>query len=214
MKAINDASPKEYQGPKEIKQFVDKYYDDIVKCAKLLESEPTTIKKTDIKMIIRVAIAYFGIPILAGILAYAGTLVGVGGAAVLSIGVAGAGMAIAGLSAIVSVISGIFAIVSGAMYLVIRYGRKTNDAKAIAELSKIGNAMKKAQNQKDMPREYKNKITDLLDAISSAEIEMSKRVVTATANESYTDAKLKIYDACMNGIITESQKDKLLAEFE
>ena len=61
-------APFEYQGPKEIKEYIDIYYDDIVKCSKLMESEPYNIRSNDIKIIIRVLVGFFFFFILGGIM--------------------------------------------------------------------------------------------------------------------------------------------------
>ena len=52
LKAIKDASPKEYDGPKEVKDFVDKHYDEIVKCANILEKEGKDLEKDSYRYLI------------------------------------------------------------------------------------------------------------------------------------------------------------------
>lgn len=181
---IKKAKPKDYDGPEEVKKFVDKYYDDIVACAELVEKEPDKLRKNEVHAGIATAAGLFTsyLTALAGIKSF--ILFGAGfGGMILSI---------------------IFACITS----IIAYCRQSNDIKASDELAKVREALKKADTSK-LPKEYKNKIADIVTSIDDAETEISTRVKVAKES---TDMRLKIYEACLAGEITESQRDDLLSK--
>ena len=86
--------------------------------------------------------------------------------------------------------------------------RISNDIKASDELVKVRDALNKLDT-KNLPEEYKNKITDIINAINDADTEISARF-NAVAKESVIDMKLKIHEAFEFGNITEFERDTLL----
>lgn len=187
IKEIKDAKPKSYNGPIEIKNFIDKYYNEIIKISKMAEKEPKDIRSSDIKIA-------------------AGTIVSI---------VAGFGLMMAYAFSALEIMplfyaSGIVAILSiviDTVYPLIKAVRINNDIKATDDLSKIRDALNKLDTAK-LPEQYKNKIADVVEAINDADTEISTRF--KVAKESVINEKLKIYEAHVSGQITESQRDELL----
>lgn len=185
LKAIKDARPGEYDGPEEVKKFVDKYYNDIVKCAKIAEKEPSEIKETEIRTLSH-------------------TLTGVVIAAVVlfSSGVAMAGVAF-GLM--------IFYILSGlttALSTIVK--RKNVNSDVVSDLSKIKKSLKRIDASK-LDKESQKKLSKMITSIEDAEVESDRK---EKVRKESVDLKLKVYDACMMGEITESERDMLLMEIE
>lgn len=187
LKEIKDAKPKEYDGPKEVKDFVDKYYKDIVACAELAEKEPGNIRKAEIHSVVGCITGY-----VAGFAAFCSSVT-VGGT--IGIGLLAGGW-----------VGMILAILGSAISTIVLACRSNDDIKATDELAKIRSALKKIDTSK-LPKEYKNKIADIITSIDDAETEISSRLKVTKES---TDMQLKIYEACMDGKITEAERDKLL----
>jgi hypothetical protein len=188
IKEIKDAKPKDYDGPEATKKFVDKYYNDIVNCAKILETEPDKLRKNEVTMCVASIVGILGyLPLMliedAGLVA-AGTALSIG-----------TGLFILG------------AFVLPTIHVIISYVRKSDDIKASDDLAKVRTALKKVDTVK-LPKEYQNKITDCLTAIDDAETEISSRV--KVSKESVMDIRLSIYEKAMTGEISESDRDMLL----
>lgn len=192
LKEIKDAKPKEYDGPEAVKKFVDKYYDEIIKCSNMAEKEPSDLRSNEVKVYVGYIVSVVG--------GFATCIASIPAEAALGIGAA---------SAIASVGMGIVlvgSIITGITHPVISYLRKSTDIKATDDLAKIRSALKRVDTSK-LSKEYKNKVSDIITSIDDAETEISSRLKVTKES---TDMQLKIYEACMDGKITEAERDKLL----
>ena len=52
LEEIKDSKPKEYNGSEEVKKFVDKNYDTVMKVSDILEKEPSELKKNEYKLVV------------------------------------------------------------------------------------------------------------------------------------------------------------------
>jgi len=67
IKNIRDNKPSQYSDDKEVIEFVDKNYDDIIKASDILEKEPDKLRKTDVGFLIRITIEFIGFIGLTGV---------------------------------------------------------------------------------------------------------------------------------------------------
>lgn len=185
LKEIREAKPKTYSGPEDVKKFVDDHYDEIVKISKIAEKEPKDIRDSEIKT----TVGYI-VSVLSGI-------------GIMILGAAKNSFILGG----VGIIPGILGTLFVSIYPLIKAVRISNDIKASDELIKVRDALSKLDT-KNLPKEYKNKIVDIINAINDADTEISARF--RVAKESVIDMKLKIHEAFEFGNITESERDTLL----
>ena len=192
IKEIKKKKPSEYDGPEEVKKFVDANYDDIVKTTEILENEPDELRKNQLISAASTVIGLLGM--------YAG--MGIGLASITT------GALFFGLS---------FALfLAGALVSpLITYARASSDRKAMDELSKVRDALTKVRNKtgNKLPTPLRNKITDLVTKIDDAETEMNARLKSVGANESTDeslDNRLAIYESAYAGDISEEDRDELL----
>lgn len=186
LKEIREAKPKSYSGPEDVKKFVDDHYDEIIKISKIAEKEPKDIRDSEIKT----TIGYI-VSVLSGI-------------GIMTLGAAKNSFILGGAGIIPGILGTLFV----SIYPLIKAIRINNDIKASDELVKVRDALNKLDT-KNLPEEYKNKITDIINAINDADTEISARF-NAVAKESVIDMKLKIHEAFEFGNITESERDTLL----
>ena len=159
---IKDSKPKEYDGPEEIKDFVDKNYDTIMKVAKILEDEPKNLKKPNV---LTALLAIIGlIPIIGSLIALA--------------------MEIATLSAFIGYLFGMIIL---CITQALEWFRLNDDQEVYNNLIKIRGALKKVEDKKGLDEKTRNKIKDMIQAINDAEDEISTRVKT-TVRESVLEA--------------------------
>lgn len=157
LEKIKKAKPKEYDGPEETKAFVDKNYDDLIKCANILEKEPEKIRWQDIKAAIIFSCGIIGSIILVPVVPIVGIL-----------------------GYIISVL------VIPTIWVIIKWLRNNADIENINNLTKIKESLNKLESKKKLPEKYKNKISDLISAIDDAEtsvrakLKVSKESVTET----------------------------------
>ena len=187
LEEIKKERPSEYDGPEEVKKFVDKNYEDIVKCANLLEKEPEKLRKDDIALLITLVPRFYG-----------GLLAMPAGAVIAETSLTG-GIAV--------VVAGVILLVSLIVQAVLGYIRTSKDKKAMDELVKIKGSIKKASNL-NLPEEDRKKIEKTLRAIEDAETSVMSRMKMIKESE---DLKLEIFEAAEAGKITEEQKKNLLA---
>lgn len=181
VKEIKKEKPREYDGPEEVKKFVDKHYDDIIKASEIIEKEPEKLRRNEVTYLITMITS---------------TILSIAVTALLP------GFEIAGL-----VLFMIGDFVAPTVITIINYVRQSHDIKVADDLNKISSALKKL-NSKKLDKDTQNKISDLITAISDAETEISKRM--KVTNESVNELKLSIYEKCAYGEITESERDILL----
>lgn len=144
LKDINKTKPDKWDGPKEVKQWVDKYYDDIVKIAEILETEPEDMHKEDIRNAVIMIIA-----IITGYIACLSVITG-----------------------FIWIVTYLIGTVVACVYAIMRYIRVKDDKSAIVHLGKIKEAMKKLK-EKTMDNETKRKISKSIQKIEDAEAEMT-----------------------------------------
>ena len=144
---IRQTKPDEYDGPEEVKKYIDKNGEDLISAARLLEQEPEKLRKSEIKWLIGVVIAWIGA--FAGIVAEAAFFVPIVGAM---------------LMVVISII-----------HIVITYARTNADTSVSNDLSKIRSSLKKIDSSK-LPEDYKKKISKIVTAIDDAETEISDRI--------------------------------------
>ena len=145
LKKIKDTKPEEYSGPEEVKEYVDKYYDKIVKISKILEEEPRKISKATWKWLIGSVIAI---------------IVGVAAMIIFPMGVVED----------IAMYTGILALVSLFIGWVPIYMRVQNDYNGVKDLIKIKKALQKLDKIK-LPENYKKKISALISKIDDVENE-------------------------------------------
>lgn len=187
LEEIKKERPSEYDGPEEVKKFVDKNYEDIVKCANLLEKEPEKLRKDDIVFLVTIIPRFYG-----------------------GLGVIAASAFVIETSlpaAIAVIVAGVVMLASLAVQVVLRYIRANKDEKAMDELVKIKGSIKKVSNL-NLPEEDKKKIEKTLRSIEDAETSVMARMKMIKESE---DMKLEIFEAAEAGKITEEQKKNLLA---
>lgn len=142
LKKIKDASPKEYDGPKEVKEYVDKHYDEIVKCANILEKEGKDLEKDSIRYLCSACSMMIG------------PLVGLLAPSIGSIAIIG------------TILGFIWYIVETIALCV----RASHDEKAAQELQKIRIALRKVKDNKKVDEKSRNKISDMIAAIDNASV--------------------------------------------
>ena len=188
---IKKAKPSEYSDDKEIKEYVDKHYNDIMKISGLLEKEPDKLRKSDIR--------YMVTYVAENIASVVGFVVGV---------------SMPGVGPTVMAVTfgpALFTLLHSALRVIVMSVRKSDDIKVSDDLAKIRTALKKVDVKK-LPKEYAKKISDMLVAIDDAETEINSRV--KVTNESTDDIRLSIYEKEMNGEITMTERDALLQYLE
>lgn len=165
LKEIKDAKPKDYDGPEATKKFVNRYYDDIVKAARILEKEPNELQSNEVKALVGYFLSFIG--------GYAASGVGAltGSAALVSGGIAAMMLGI------------IFAIV----YSICAYYRQRHDREGADQLAKIRRALKKVDPKK-LPEAQRHKLDDCLEAIDDAETAISARIKVANESTSIMGA--------------------------
>lgn len=184
LKEIKDTKPSEYDGPAEIKKYVDKNYADIEKICKILEKEPAEIRKTDIT---------FAVSWVSGFLVYCGSIIAVpfAGAAALTL----------------AVISAIWVYVTPVIWLIISYIKQGNMRDASKDLDKIRRSLIKCKSS-DLPKEYEKKVNTLITVIDDAQTEVSSKV---RLTKESVQARLDVYDSFERGEISEADKRYYLA---
>lgn len=184
---IKEAKPGQSDTPDSVKEFVDKYYDDIVKASKVLEKEPDKLTKSDIIDAIGYVVAYIG----------------------------GYGVIIAGLSAgtvpaiILSIIGAGLIIVASIVSMVITWVRRNNDVTVVKNLTKIKAALQKLDTKK-LPADTKKKVEKLIEKINDAETDIYAKFKNVKESTKVDPEILAIYEACQAGTITEDQREELI----
>lgn len=191
LKKIKKEKPAEYAGPEELKEFIDKYYDDIDTAADLLEKEPEDLRKNEIRSLV------------SSIVGMLGWCTGVGIATGASVVYGG----------IIMSISWIFILIYPMVQSIITYCRTCNDRKSMDELTKVRDALKKVDTSK-APKDVKNKVSDLIAKIGDAETEINAKIkaVKESTNE-IVDTLTTIYESVANGEITLEDSAELVVEF-
>ena len=184
---IRKTKPSEYDGPKEVKKFVDKNYADIMKIAAILEKEPNEIRKNEITT---------SCISLAGMIGtYASMFV------IWDVGIK-AGTVVMGVS--------VFAIIVSLVSSMIEVVRVNKDIAAINNLTKVKKALNSASKKK-LDESTKKKISELITAIDDAETECREKIKTESVSDG--DIHSQICEAYWNDEISEDEYKTLLNKF-
>ena len=148
LKRIKNARPDEYTGPKEVKEYLDKYYDDIVYIANIVEQNPEKLRSFNFKN---------GLALAAEIVvAYA-----------LTIPMTTAFLIPAVILAIIVVIHSLIIAFKNSLY-------RRSDKAAMSDLLKIKAALKKIMHG-GVNTECKSKISRVISEIDNAESETKRQ---------------------------------------
>lgn len=142
LKKIKDQKPNEYDGPKDVKEWVDKYYDDLVEAADILEKEPKNMNKSDIKAVVSFLVS----------------------AIIATIGVAFE-------AGFFFVLLGFISYVGIIVYVIIRACREQKDYDANSELKKIKDALIRLKRKK-LDNKTNRKVSKIIQKISDANLEI------------------------------------------
>lgn len=184
LKYIKKAKPSEYDGPEEIKNFVDKSYDDIMNSSEILEKEPSKLRSNDVKAII-------------GVLAATLTAFAVS--------------AINPLAETVSLTLFLTGWVGTFCHTIITYIRSNDDIECANALDSVRTALKKIDKDK-LSDTDKKKVSDLLTAIDDAQSEVEGRL--KLTKESTDKIHASIFESFANGEIDEDTRDLMLSVLE
>ena len=148
---VKDTKPDEYDGPEEVKKYIDKNADDLINAAKLIEKEPEKLRRNEIITAVGVVLGYLG--------------------TVASVAIADA----MGAVFVVPIVLAILTVVLTLTYCIITWVRTNDDVKVSNDLAKIRSAFIKL-NKNKLPDSYKRKIDKVITAIDDAETEISARL--------------------------------------
>jgi len=178
IKEIKDAKPDEYDGPEEVKAFVDKNFTDISKAAELLQKEPDEFSKNEKKYLATVAISM--ITFIAGMMSGVGMVVGLIGYFTMFI--------------------------SSIVYMLVTNARAHDDTEAMKNLSKIKTSLKKVNKDK-LPDEYKKKISKMIQDIDDAETDIYSKLkkVSESAEDAYNKVFEVIQESFDSEEMTEEE---------
>lgn len=190
LKKIKQEKPAEYDGPEEVKKFVDKHYDEIVEASELLEQEPKDLRDNQIRSLVALALTW-----------------------VTWIAATATVLSAPALSVFFMVVTVVLLLVNGIVLSIITYCRTSNDRKAMDDLCKVRDALAKVKSANDvkLPKAVKNKVSDLIAKIDDAETEINARI---RAVKESVDEQLAIYEAAYAGNITTEDRDELLAALD
>ena len=191
LEEIKNMRPSEYDGPKAVKVFVDKYYDKIMKSAAILETEPEKLRKAEITALVGMLVSI------------------IGGYALMAIAMGTGSIALMAASGPVMVIGCIASLVADVIIII----RANKDTVGINQLSKIKNALKRI-NLKKLDEKTARKITEMIHRIDDAEQEFASKVKGSVTKESVDEMRSKIYEAFYNDEITLEECNALLEKCE
>ncbi len=180
---IRENKPTKYSDNKEVEEFVDKNYNDIMEASKILEKEPDKLKQSEINMLIRVTMEFLAM--------IAGVALG---------------------SKLIVFASYIIFIVDGLLSPIILYIRGKNDTDTYNKLLQIKKSLEKVSNKK-LSKSAKKKIDMMIDKIDDVDITLAgrQRSVKESTNDKLDEIKLLVYESCYQGDITIEEKDILLS---
>lgn len=179
LKEIRNAKPSQYDDAETVKKFVDKYYNDIMKCAQTLEKESEP---------------YFGSKAVKGITIAMVTGI-ISGFVIMLPGMIAECTAAMTIGIVAYLVSILCSLVMGVIWGV----RGSEDDQAQKELDKIRSALKKIDLKK-LPEQSRRKIINVINAIDDVDTSMSARVKVAHENTSdklyYIAAEAKLDALC------------------
>ena len=144
LEEIKNTKPNEYDGPEDVKKFVDKNYDKLVKISETIQKEPDKLKKNEIAIAVETIVGY--------------------------IGVCAALMMVPG-KPVIGLFATLLWLLTLSIHSWIVYLRSHDDLAAIKQLSKTKKSLEKIKEKK-LPEQYKKKIAALIQEIDDAETEI------------------------------------------
>lgn len=174
LKEIKNTKPDEFSDDIEIKQFVDKEYDDIIKSSKLLEKDVSNLSKKEILYMCGAVCGYLG-----------GFVIFVASGS-LGLGIVGA------------ILSFALAIIS----VILEFVNYYSDNRCAKELRKIKSSLIKVQNKKGLDENTKKKISRMITSITDAEAEYTSRMKVEESAEVYDRIFEVLQENVDSGVIT------------
>jgi hypothetical protein len=177
LKAIKDTKPDEYDGPADVKKYIDKNYDEIVKASEILQNEPKELTKENKKYFVRMILELIGYIV---------------GACTLSMPVV--------------IISCVIMMLDGLITSYLLYVRSNDDVEAMKNLSKVKSALKRINVEK-LPPEYKKKMSKIIQSVNDAETDVYSKFknVKESPEEIYNLFADVIQESIDNGELTEEE---------
>lgn len=145
IKSIRDEKPDEFSGAPVVKNYIDKNYNELSKAADILENEPSTLRKDQIKVLIGTVSTIIG-----GIL--------IGSVSVL---------------ANVGFVLWITAFLGAIISAIVTYIRTNDDQTAYNNLIKIRESLKKVGKSTKLDNDTKKKISSMINKIDDVETEFN-----------------------------------------
>lgn len=145
IKSIRDEKPDEFSGAPVVKNYIDKNYNELSKAADILENEPSTLRKDQIKVLIGTVSTIIGGILISSV----SVLANVGFVVVIT----------AYLGAIISAI--------------VTYIRTNDDQAAYNNLIKIRESLKKVVKSTKLDNDTKKKISSMINKIDDVETEFN-----------------------------------------
>lgn len=143
IKTIRDAKPDEFSGNSVIKNYIDKNYEELSKASEILEEEPETLRKDQIKVLIVTVSSLIG------------------------------GMLLAGVSAVPSLILILVGYLTAIISTICTYIRANDDQATYNNLIKIRESLKKVYKNSKLDAETKKKISNMIGKIDDVETEFN-----------------------------------------
>lgn len=143
IKTIRDAKPDEFSGNSVIKNYIDKNYEELSKASEILEEEPETLRKDQIKVLIVTVSSLIG------------------------------GMLLAGVSAVPSLILILVGYLTAIISTICTYIRANDDQTTYNNLVKIRESLKKVYKNSKLDAETKKKIINMINKIDDVETEFN-----------------------------------------
>ena len=193
---IKNEKPSEYTGPIDLKKYVDKNYNSLVKTASLLEKDIKNLRKSEVRDLI------IGLGIL-----ISGYVIAIGGPILNPLGI------------ISYTATGAATMFIGAAYLIvtiiISYIRTNKDWELLKDLNKIKTSLQRHVNNKKINDSTRKKISGIIEKIDDAQEEANQKVITTKESMNELDLiKLNIYESYDNGEITYGEKAYLLEQVD
>lgn len=143
IKTIRDTKPDEFSGNSVIKNYIDKNYEELSKASEILEEEPETLRKDQIKVLIVTVSSLIG------------------------------GMLLAGVSAVPSLILILVGYLTAIISTICTYIRANDDQTTYNNLIKIRESLKKVYKNSKLDAETKKKIINMINKIDDVETEFN-----------------------------------------
>lgn len=182
IKNIRDNKPSQYSDDKEVIEFVDKNYDDIIKASDILEKEPDKLRKTDVGFLIRITIEFIGF------------------------------MGLTSVSIPGALMFGIIMTLDTLLTPVLVYFRTNADSDVHDKLIQIKKSLSNVNTKKlpKSAKVKIDKMIDKIDD-ADISMSRRTRMTKESTDDKLDEIKLLVYESCYQGDITIEEKDILLS---